>query len=138
MIRLGGSDIREFTCNTEDLGSIPGLGRSPGEGNGNLLQHPCSGNSMDRGLYSPWGCKESDKIEWLSLHFHIKLHFNFWTSLETRYNKMFFIISFYTIIFPLTLKILEVTKQRKEQVRMMDLVSVWGKIKVGAGEVWIR
>ena len=36
-------------CNVEDLGSIPGLGRSPGEGNGNPLQHSCLENPMNRG-----------------------------------------------------------------------------------------
>ena len=34
---------------TEDMGSVPGLGRSPGEGNGNPLQYSCQGNSMDKG-----------------------------------------------------------------------------------------
>ena len=34
-----------------DAGSIPGLGRSPGEGNGNPLQHPCLENPMDRGAW---------------------------------------------------------------------------------------
>ena len=34
-------------CNAGDLGSIPGLGRSPGEGNGNPLQYPCLENPMD-------------------------------------------------------------------------------------------
>ena len=44
-----------------DTGSIPGLGRSPGEGNGNLLQSSCLENSMDSDAwlgYCPWGCKE--------------------------------------------------------------------------------
>ena len=44
----GGSDSEESTCNAGDLGSIPGLGRSPGEGNGNPFQHSCLGNPMDR------------------------------------------------------------------------------------------
>ena len=46
-------------ANTGDTGSIPGSGRSPGEGNGNPLQYFCLGNPMDRGLvgYSPWGYK---------------------------------------------------------------------------------
>ena len=44
----GGSDSKESACNVGDLGSIPGLGRSPGEGNGNQLQHSCLENSMDR------------------------------------------------------------------------------------------
>ena len=38
----------EFACNAEDLSSIPGLGRSPGERNGNPLQHPGLENSKDR------------------------------------------------------------------------------------------
>ena len=47
--------------NAGDLGSIPGLGRSPGEGNGNPLQYSCLGNPMDRSLagYSPW---ESQRV----------------------------------------------------------------------------
>ena len=38
-----------------DTGSIPGLGRSPGGGQGNPLQNSCQGNPMDRGAYSPLG-----------------------------------------------------------------------------------
>ena len=62
----GGSDGKEFACNTEDLGSIPGLERSPGEGNDYPLQYSCLENSMDRGNWeanSPWGRKESDTTE---------------------------------------------------------------------------
>ena len=44
---LGGSDGKASACNVGDLGSIPGLGRSPGEGNGNPLQHFCLENPMD-------------------------------------------------------------------------------------------
>ena len=47
----GGSDGKKFVCNTGDTGSIPGLGRSPGEGNGNPLQYPCLENSMDGGAW---------------------------------------------------------------------------------------
>ena len=43
----GGSDGKASTCSVGDLGSIPGLGRSPGEGNGNPLQYSCLENSMD-------------------------------------------------------------------------------------------
>ena len=42
-----GSAGEESTCNAGDLGLIPGLGRSPGEGNGNLLQYSCLDKSMD-------------------------------------------------------------------------------------------
>ena len=55
----------ESTCNAGDLGSIPGLGRSPGEGNG--LPTPVFWPGEFHGLYSPWSHKESDTTERLSL-----------------------------------------------------------------------
>ena len=59
----GGSAGKESTCNAGDLGSIPGLGRCPGEGNGYPLQFSDLENSMDY----PWGRKELDTTEKLSL-----------------------------------------------------------------------
>ena len=47
----GGSDSRVSAYNAGDPGSIPGLGRSRGEGNGNPLQYPCLENLMDRGAW---------------------------------------------------------------------------------------
>ena len=47
----GGSEVKTSACNAGDLGSIPGLGRSPGEGNGNPLQYSCLENPMDRGAW---------------------------------------------------------------------------------------
>ena len=47
----GSSDGKEAACNAGNLGLIPGLGRSPGEGNGNPLQYSCLENSMDRGAW---------------------------------------------------------------------------------------
>ena len=44
----GGSEGKASACNAGDLGLIPGLGRSPGEGNGNPLQYSCLENPMDR------------------------------------------------------------------------------------------
>ena len=44
-----GSDSKESACIAGDPGSVPGLGRSPGEGNGNPLQYSCLENFMDRG-----------------------------------------------------------------------------------------
>ena len=66
----GGSDGEESACNAGDPGSIPGSGRSPGEGNGYPLQYACLENSMDRGAW--WdtvhrGRKELDMIERLTL-----------------------------------------------------------------------
>ena len=45
----GGSDGKESACSVGGLGSTPGSGRSPGEGNGNPLQYSCLENPMDRG-----------------------------------------------------------------------------------------
>ena len=47
----GGSEVKASACNSGDLGSIPGLGKSLGEGNGNPLQYSCLKNSMDRGAW---------------------------------------------------------------------------------------
>ena len=47
----GGSDDKESSCNAGDLGLIPGLGRSSGEGNGNPLQCSCGENPTDRGAW---------------------------------------------------------------------------------------
>ena len=60
----GGSEVKNPPVNAEDegdMGSIPGLGRSPRGGHGNPLWHSCLENLMDIGLvgYSPWGRKES-------------------------------------------------------------------------------
>ena len=66
-----GSAGKESACNAGDLGSIPGLERSPGGGKGYQLQYSGQENSMD---YSPWGCKESDMTEQLSLHFTSSVH----------------------------------------------------------------
>ena len=65
----GGSDSQESVCNARDLGSILGLGRSTGESPGDppvLLPGESHGQRSLVG-YSPWGCKESDTTERLSL-----------------------------------------------------------------------
>ena len=61
----GGSSGKESTCIAGDLGSISGLGRSTGGGKGYPLQYSGLENSMDY----PWGRKESNLTEQLSLHF---------------------------------------------------------------------
>ena len=48
---LGSSVVKNLPANAEDMGLIPGLGRSPGKGNGNPLQYSCLGNPMDRGSW---------------------------------------------------------------------------------------
>ena len=58
----GGFDRKESVCSAGDPGLVPGLGRSPGEENGNSLQYSCLESSMERGTgYSPRGCKEKFK-----------------------------------------------------------------------------
>ena len=69
----GGSDGKESACNEEDPGSIPGSGRSPGEGNGNPFQYSCPENSTDSGAWQATvhrGRKETDMTEQLTL-FHV-------------------------------------------------------------------
>ena len=56
---------KESACNAGDLGSIPGLGRSPGEGNGNPLQYSYLENPMERGVWraiQPMGSQDLDTI----------------------------------------------------------------------------
>ena len=69
----GGSEGKVSACNVGDLGLIPELGRSPGEGNSNPLQYCCLENPMDGeacwATYSPWGHRESDATKWLHFHF---------------------------------------------------------------------
>ena len=69
----GGSDSKESTCNVEDLGSVPGLGRSSGEEHGNPLHDSCLENPQGQNLsgYSSWNCKQSDMTEQLLYYFII-------------------------------------------------------------------
>ena len=64
----GGSDGKTSVYSVGDLGSIPGLGRSPGEGNGNQLQYYCLENPMDRGGWwlQSMGVQRVDMTEQLS------------------------------------------------------------------------
>ena len=71
-----GSDSEESACNVGDLGSIPGPGRSPGEGNGYPLQYSGLGNPIEREAWRTTisrGRKESDTIEWLTHTQNMKL-----------------------------------------------------------------
>ena len=61
-----GSDGKESACNTGDLGSISGSGRSPGERNGNPLQYSCLENLMDRGAWQTIVREVTNNQTWLS------------------------------------------------------------------------
>ena len=63
----GSSAGKESACNAGDSSSIPGSGRSLEERIGYPLQYSCLENSIDREAYSPWGPKELDLTEGLSL-----------------------------------------------------------------------
>ena len=72
----GGSDGKETAYSVGDLGSIPESGRSPGEGNGNLLQYSCLENSMDRGAWKTifhGVAKSMTQLSHLTLHFIYEL-----------------------------------------------------------------
>ena len=78
----GGSEVKASACNAGDLGSIPGLGRSPGEGNGNPLQYSCLENPMD------------GEVQWATVHGVAKSRtqlsnftFTFSFSLHTKINS---------------------------------------------------
>ena len=64
---FGGSDGEESACSVGDLGSIPGLGRSPGEGHGYPLQYSCLENSMDRGAWRATVHCVLKSLTWLGL-----------------------------------------------------------------------
>ena len=83
----GGSEGKESACNVGDLGSIPGLGRSPGEGNGNPLQYSCLENPMDRGAW------------WATVHGVAKsrIWLSDFTSLHSTWNVHFFLVGQYLL-----------------------------------------
>ena len=84
----GGSDGKVSACHAGDPGSIPESGRSPGEGNGNPLQHSCLEKSHGwRNLigYSPWGRKELDTTE--RLHFQGFLTYDLYAFLGSIWRR---------------------------------------------------
>ena len=71
-----GSEVKVFACNAGDLGSIPGSGRSPGEGNGNPLQYSCLENPMGGGAW--WAtvhgvAKSRTRLSDFTFTFHFSL-----------------------------------------------------------------
>ena len=82
-----GSAGKESTCNSGDLGSISGLGKSPGEGKGYPLQYSGLENSM--GGISSWGHQESDTTEQLSLSLFVNNVFSLWNLLDHPFSPIF-------------------------------------------------
>ena len=70
VLRGSGSDSKASVYNVGDPGSIPGLGRSPGEGNGNPLQDYCLQNPMDRGAWQATVHRVAELDTTERLHFH--------------------------------------------------------------------
>ena len=106
----GSSDSKASACSVGDLGSIPGLGRSPGEGNGNSLQYSCLENSMDWGAWYATVLEVAKSRTWVS-------DFTF-TSL---YNVIFF---------------WDTSKSGKE-VQCASLLFMWDMVN-GTGKSWPR
>ena len=74
--------VRNLPASAGDMkvtGSIPGLGRSPGEGNGNPLQYSCLENSMDRGAWQVTVCGVANSQTWLS-DFHFLKEIILWVT----------------------------------------------------------
>ena len=73
----GGSVVKNMPSNARDAGSVPGLGRCPGEGNGNPLQYSCLGNPMDRGAWQVTVhgvAKESDMTEQVNNNNNVEMN----------------------------------------------------------------
>ena len=102
----GGSDGEESACNAGDSGSIPGLGRSSGEGNGNRLQYSCLQNSMVRGAWRAAAHGVTKSQVWLSnwhfqflslsserpfLTLYLELFFSNFLALHSYYNTYTFV-----------------------------------------------
>ena len=107
-----GSNGKESACNAGDLGSIPGLGRSPGEGNSNPLQYSClEKNSMNRGAWQAkvHGAAKS-RHDWATNFLFLLSPFVIWSS-----NHYWQVISTFLLLLPLFLPVipLKVWKEKK-------------------------
>ena len=92
---------KESTCKAGKPGSIPGSGRPSGEGNGYSLQY--SGLENFHGLYNPWGYKELDMTEWLSLSYH-KHGISLYLASSSLIHFVIFCSKFFKKRFPSALK----------------------------------
>ena len=75
-MRVDGSYGKASACNAGDLGSIPGLGRSPGEGHSNPLQYSCLENPMDGGAWRTTVhgvAKSRTRLSYFTFTFHVQV-----------------------------------------------------------------
>ena len=86
----GGSDRKESVCNAGDLGLMPGLGRSPGEGKGNPLQYSCLENPMHRGAWWATVHGVAKNLTQLSTHTHTHTYTHTNTLVEQREDRLLF------------------------------------------------
>ena len=128
----GGSHNKESACNARDPGLTPGLGRSPGEGNGYPLQHSCLENSMDSGAWQATVhavTKDSDTTEWLTFSpfpfVQAKTTPMLYSNVLQYFNSPFFVIlfSYYRTSYYITWKYLKFNNQLFEIVLPKVLVS---------------
>ena len=91
---VGGSEGKASACNAGELGSIPGSGSSPGEGNGNPLQYSCLENPMNGGVWWPTvhgvAKSQTQLSDFTSLHFALQ-------KLITMIRSHLFIFAFISI-----------------------------------------
>ena len=92
----GSSDGKASAHNAGGLGSIPGLGRSPGEGNDNPLQYPCLGNPMDQGAW--WATVHGVSKSQTRLSYFTSLHFT-----SESFTKKELLLNFLKLWFSLSL-----------------------------------
>ena len=95
-----GSEVKASACNAGDLGLNPGLGRSPGEGNGNPLQYSCLENPMDRGA------------SWATVHRVAKsrTQLSYFTSCD---SYPFYFINFMVVLLGVSVKIVNYTHKKR-------------------------
>ena len=120
--------VKNPLANAGDMGSIPGLGRSPGEGKGNPLQYSCLGNPMDRGAWWATGVAQSGIR--LSLHTRLSMDTESYTKVHQSYSwadiqRKLIQKDTCTPIFTAALFITAKTQKQSESSKTDQLVRRW-------------
>ena len=119
----GGSDGKESACNAGDLGSIPGLRRPPGKGNGNPLHYSSVENPMDGGTwqFTIHRVTESDVTEWL--HFNIRIKKNCVCHILQKCNYSSIYLSFRFCNFKFQSK--NITQSKSFSLPIAEICLIW-------------